>query len=380
MDTAILILFYLLTPALVVWLTEKLSFLNKIGAIILLYLLGIVVGNSGIIPSNAASLQDTLSSALVPLAIPMMLFSCDFKKFSWRNSMLTLLCGIVAVVIMVVCGYLIFKPHLGAEGAKIGGMLSGVYTGGTPNLAALKLALNVSADNYIVIHSFDIVISFLYLIFLMTFGIRLFRRILPYKSKQTISENEAIETSAHPYHGIFRGKELIQVVASLGVSLLIVAISAGLGTLVGQQYFMMTTILALSSLGIAVSFIRPVRRLRHSYDVGMYLVYVFSLVVASMANIQNIDFVGGLWSLGYIAFVIFGSLCLAILFSRLFKIDADTTTIASVALINSPPMVPMITAAMKNRNVLVTGLGVGIIGYAIGNYLGVLIYNLLERL
>jgi uncharacterized membrane protein len=40
----------------------------------------------------------------------------------------------------------------------------------------------------------------------------------------------------------------------------------------------------------------------------------------------------------------------------------------------------MMAAAMKNKNVLVTGLTLGIIGYAVGNYLGYLMSELLKLL
>jgi uncharacterized membrane protein len=40
----------------------------------------------------------------------------------------------------------------------------------------------------------------------------------------------------------------------------------------------------------------------------------------------------------------------------------------------------MMVAAMKNKSVLVTGLTLGIIGYAVGNYLGYLMSELLRLL
>ena len=99
-----------------------------------------------------------------------------------------------------------------------------------------------------------------------------------------------------------------------------------------------------------------------------------------MADFSRMDLAGGLNLLGYLMVVVFGSLLIQVLLARLFRIDADTVIISSVTFINSPPFVPMMAAAMKNRNVLVTGLGIGIIGYAAGNYLGFLIYRLLEIL
>ncbi len=109
----------------------------------------------------------------------------------------------------------------------------------------------------------------------------------------------------------------------------------------------------------------------------MYMVLVFSLVVASMVDVRRLALGEGVWLLAFIALVIFGSLLLQIVLSRLLKVDADTAVITSVAMINSPLFVPMIAEAMKNRRVILTGITIGIIGYAAGNYLGVLIASLL---
>ena len=70
-------------------------------------------------------------------------------------------------------------------------------------------------------------------------------------------------------------------------------------------------------------------------------------------------------------------LLLQVLLGRLFRVDADTAVITSVAMINSPLFVPMIAESMKNRKIIISGITIGIIGYAVGNYLGVLIAQLL---
>ena len=79
----------------------------------------------------------------------------------------------------------------------------------------------------------------------------------------------------------------------------------------------------------------------------------------------------------YIVFVIFCSLILSILLAKIFKVDSDVMVITSVALINSPLFVPLIAENMKNKKVIVTGITVGVIGYAIGNYLGIFVSQLL---
>ena len=128
------------------------------------------------------------------------------------------------------------------------------------------------------------------------------------------------------------------------------------------------------ALGTGISF--AYKYLRNG-SIVMYFIYIFSIVVASMANVRALDFSGALWTIGFLAFIEVVSLTLQVLFARLFKVDADTAVIASVTYINSPPFVPMIAASMKNSRVLMPGLSIGIIGYAAGNYLGVLICQLL---
>ena len=102
------------------------------------------------------------------------------------------------------------------------------------------------------------------------------------------------------------------------------------------------------------------------------------MVIASMADLSKID-MSSLVIGGYVTLVIFGSLFIQGVLSKIFKIDADTFIITSTAFICSPPFVPVVAGALKNREVIFSGLTVGIIGYAIGNYFGVLIAWFLER-
>jgi uncharacterized membrane protein len=73
----------------------------------------------------------------------------------------------------------------------------------------------------------------------------------------------------------------------------------------------------------------------------------------------------------WVVFMVFGTMALHLLLSIVFKVDADTVLVTSVAAICSPPFVPIVAGALKNREIVVSGLTTGIIGYAIGNYLGV---------
>ena len=380
----LLCLIFCTAPAGVLWICRKVSFLGKIGPVLLLYILGVIIGNIGIKPEGMYTLQDIMSSAMVPLAIPMMLFGCTFRLKETKQQVKALLTGLAAVVIAVILGYLIFGRHLD-EGAKIGGMLTGVYTGGTINLAALKTMLGVRNETYILLNSYDMLVSFLYLTFLLTIGIKLFRKFLPFKPDtlehgsyaKRIKDNQENEGD---YSHLFTKEGLKDAGKLIGITALICAISGGIALALPQSMFMVIFILMLTTLGLICSFIKPIHNLKHSYNIGMYFIYIFCIVVASMADLTSLNLTGSLNLLGYLLFAVFGSLFIQALLARIFRIDADTMVIASVTFINSPPFVPMMAAAMKNRRVLVTGLTLGIIGYAVGNYLGFLISELLKLL
>lgn len=395
----LLLSFYILAPAAVILLCRKIKFFGKIGPILILYVIGVIAGNLPIMPEGALKLQTGLSSGIIPIAIPMMLFTLNFRKFSIKRSVLTLVCGAISVIAMVILAYVLLKGHLGPDSWKIGGMIGGLEIGGMPNLASLQMIFGVPVETYILITTYDMIVCFIYFVFLMSFGIRLARRILPntgitatgIAAQQAESiDGEMNETDA--YMGIFRWRNLRQILAGLALAVVVLGISftvaaiAGGGLLRGfdeimnGSSFMVILILTLTTLGIGASFIPGVRRLEKSYDGGMYLVYIFSVVIASMADLSRIDLSEGLYLLLFMAIVVYGSLILQVLLSRLLKIDADSMVISSVALINSPPFVPMIAAAMRNRDAIIPGIAIGIAGYAVGNYIGVLMAEFMKLL
>ena len=406
------LLFYFLFPSLVIFLCRRYSVLDKIGDILLLYIVGILVSNLIVFPlglgESIKGIQDALSSVTILFAFPMILFGCDFKNWKLKKAIVALCIGLVSVVSVDIIGFYLFNDNQsGFE--KVAGLLVGVYTGGTPNLASLKIALNVDAETYIFVHTFDMIISFFYLVFLMSFGIKMFRvflsrRVTESPSRQvemrqlhkndkqevidtsetsrdvsTVASSEINPVASEPYTGIFTKKHFPKTLGAFGLSLLIVAVGMGVSFLVsGKIDDMLVLILTMTTLSIAASFLPFVRKMEKSYDAGMYLVLVFSLVVASMVDVRNIDYAGGINIIMYIAFVIFCSLFLSILLSKIFKVDADTMVITSVALINSPLFVPMIAESMKNKKVIITGITIGVIGYAVGNYLGIIVSQLLK--
>jgi len=374
MPAPVLIGLYILSPALILYLCVRFTFINKIGAVVLCYTLGIILGNSGLIPGELAEYQSMTADIAVILALPLLLFSMDVKKWFKLagKALLSMALAVVAVLALSLAGYLMIRGS-DPEAWKIAGMSIGVYTGGTPNLAAIKSALSVPPDTFIIIHSYDTLISFIYIFFIIAVGQRFFNVfLLPFSSGEQnfeTGENPENEDISSYKTMLTKGKTGPLAMAFV-LSIFITASAYALTLIVPQSTATSVAILTITTMGIGASFIPRVRVIENTFQAGMYIIYIFCIVVASMAKIDKIININYLFML-FVILMIFGSMLIHALLCRIFRIDTDTFLITSTSAICSPPFVPVVAAALKNREVILSGLTTGIIGYAIGNYLGI---------
>jgi uncharacterized membrane protein len=130
------------------------------------------------------------------------------------------------------------------------------------------------------------------------------------------------------------------------------------------------TVVLLTSLGLLGSVTPSLRKNRAAPHMGMYLLYVFSFSVAAsmdLAGLRDMD----LSVLGFVLIATFGSFGLHALLARAAGVDRDTFLITSVAAVMSPAFVPMVARSLRNPAILMSGMATGILGFAIGNYLGI---------
>lgn len=383
MTTSILLaLFFLVFPALVLWLAERrLALADRIGPAVICYAAGLVLGNAGILDESAAAVQDAVTTAAVPIALPLLFFSLDLS--GWRRSgpraLLAFALQALSITAVAVAGFFVFRGALGADTARAAGMLVAVYTGGTINLAAVAAALKAPASLFVAANASDIVVSGAYLLLVMSAGKRLIRALLP-RSSPSGAAQAAGAASAWEDGSSLRGLRSRgaagPLAAALALAVLIAAAGASLTFVIPGQWGTIAAILSVTTLGIAASFVPAIRRIRYAFGLGSYFILVFCLAVGSMADLSALA-ASAPAAAGYVTLAIFGSLALHLALCALFRVDADTMIITSVAGICSPPFVPMVAAALRNRTVLVPGVVTGVLGWVIGTYLGVAVALLL---
>ena len=204
----------------------------------------------------------------------------------------------------------------------------------------------------------------------------LFHKKVDVNTAQNTQEETVSTTSENKFFWQKVGNRAV----GIGVAILLVAAAYGLSLILPLDNSTAVIIITLTTPSLLLSFWKPVKKLEGTFDVGLYFVYVFCLAVATMVNVHDLEFSKYLFILYYIAFAVFGSLVLQILFAKIFKIDGDMTLAASISLINSPPFVPMVAAVLHNKEVILPGIAIGLLGYAVGNYLGIGMFMLLSAL
>ena len=374
---------YVLFPLLIIEGFKRWTVVQKIGTVVLAYAVGIIASLCGLMqfpdPAAAATfskLQSTIMSVTVPLAIPLMLFNCDFKlwtkalpKTAWA-----LVTGLASVVIAVVTGYFIFRNNV-PEAANVAGMMTGIYTGGTVNFNALGASLGVDKSVMAIVLAFQMVITMPYIFFLLGGGYKVFRKILPYKDithKGRTDENTVETADVENYRGMFEKKNFIGMLKGLGLSVIFLAMGAGLALLITGTLSELVVILTITTLSIIASFFKKVRELPKTFELGMFFILIFSVIVASMFDIHSVSG-GSLYVGGFVLWIMGISVLIHLILCRIAKVSGDLFCVCQVGLLCSPPFVPPIAGAMKNKKVLISGIVVGLVGYAVGTYIGALL-------
>lgn len=377
------LLYLLLVPFLVMKLSVRYRCIERVSPMTVLYGIGLLVAN--VLPEGYGvdtKVNNLVSNVAVPLAIPLMLMGCRLAGWHVGKAAKVFATGLTAVLVATVSGYFIFRNSYGDSlgFAQVCAVATGIYTGGIPNMGAIKQAVAMPDETYLYITSYDLIVTGLYLVFIIFLGKTVFRKLLPAKKDDNIqnSNGHDIEKPAeriNPFDHEHRRTSLLAIL----LTLLIAAISYAASLIASSDGSpnMTVLILLLTTLAIGASFLPPMRKQEQSFDIGLYFVYVFCLAVATACDVRQMDLVGSLPILYYLGYIIAASLMVQVVLSRMMKIDGDTVMVSSVALINSPPFVPMAAALLGNKEVVITGITIGLLGYMVGNYLGILIFNLL---
>ncbi|TVQ93106.1 MAG: DUF819 family protein [Deltaproteobacteria bacterium] len=363
-------------PGLVLWGCRRSGVLRAISPVILCYVIGIGAGNAlgfdagAEVAGELAPAEENINliaGVAVMLALGLLIASTDFMRWL-RLAPVTLLGSALSIasIMIVATGCALAFRGVHPELWKVSGMLVGVYSGGTVNLAAIGRALEVDSVTWGVVHTSDVVVTGVWFLVLLSVGPWIYGRFLrPFQGG--LSPGEAPMREPPGPTGIG------SVVVSFGIGLGLVLPGIGLSQLIALIQPALeepTAIIGATTVAIGASFIKKIRCFPGLYAVGDYLLLVFCVAIGTLATWRRVLGADPVL-LGYTTLVVFLAVALHAALCWLFRVDRDTTVITSVAALYGPPFIPPVARALKNREILVSGVTAGLVGLALGNYLGI---------
>jgi uncharacterized membrane protein len=367
-------IFLLLLMLLFPWFSLRLEKTGKLPAflspVVLCYGVGILLANIGVLP-DGFSLANTISEVSILLAIPFLLYATDLIGW-FRFAKSTLL----SFALVIVAGLLSSAIHAYFWGdaitntPQISGMLVGLYTGGIPNMNAIGKALEATPETLIYLNAADIVTGGAYLLFLTSFAPFVYGKFLK-MSKTQNDDNQGFSIEKEEV-------TLPVFLRAFGLTLAIVTASVGLTLLLtGALKSVSIILLLLTTFSVIASLSPKVREWKGTFEIGEYFILIFCVAIGLSANFSSVP-VEGFTLVAYTGAVLLTTIVLHLLFCKIFKIDRDTMLITSVAALYGPPFVGQMASVIGSRKLLISGMATGLVGYALGNYLGIFTARVLE--
>lgn len=356
-------------PALIIYLVKRNKFMAFFGVIAWCYLAGMLF--AVLTPQLVnQSFSKSLVEVSVLMAIPLLLFSLDIKAWlkTAKTTMLSYLLSILAIFVTAIFWSIYFAKD-DPDMWKIAGMLVGVYTGGTVNLTAIGVSLGMEEGKILTINGIDLIASSVYMFFVLLFARKFLALFLP---AHEIHQKK--EEDFQP--GDIQKKPAFQEILwdlgkTISLAAIIVGISVGSSMLIFSKLVAPYIMLTVTTISMLSSLHEKVRKLITSYSAGEYLLYSFCMGLGSMVDLQS-SMVSAPLLVKVVFLSVFSAIFIHFLLCYFLKIDGDTALITNVAAVFGPAFVGPVARTLDNRQVVVGGLTCGLLGYAIGNYLGLL--------
>lgn len=360
---------------------------SKVSGAIVALVGALVLTNLGIIPTNCVWFDDICWGFAVPMAIPMLLLSCDIRKIGKEAGkiLILFLIGAVGTTVGAILGFKALGgvvEHLSGVAA----MMTGSYIGGTVNFAALSDAFSVPGETVsAAVVADNLLMTLYFFVLIMIPSIKFFANKFKHPHIDEVNArgvDEEAKTQAAAYWGK-KPISLMDIAINVAISVIIVCVStqiAGvlsnvipktnvvtsmLNGLFGNKYLILTTLTMI----IATIFSKPLEGLSGSQEIGTYLIYLFFFAIGAPASIKAI-FLNAPLLLVFCAIMVVVNMLFCFIFGKLLKFDLEDCILASNACIGGPTT----AAAMAISKGWVKLVGpimlVGTLGYVVGTYFG----------
>jgi uncharacterized membrane protein len=344
------------------------------GAVVTI-LVAIAASNIGLIPHSAPA-YGFVFSYLVPVLIPLFLFQADLRRIVFETGRTTLafllaalgtVAGVLLAVVVLDLGALAPGAEMASSQreAAIAGLFASTYIGGSVNYAALGDITGLVADAsfFSAATATDNLFSALYLgvLALMPAWAWLARRFNEHNHQALSVDLETGQATS------------MSLTLGLAVALSVVAVSDLLVVsfeLHDWRYVLITGL----TLVLATLVPNLAARLAGSFELGVGLSFVFFAAIAAGADVVAMIEVAPLLIL-LVLILLSVHATVTFRLGKLLGLSLPELITASNAAILGATTAPALAATRGWKNLVTPGVLVGVLGYALGTFIGTAIYK-----
>lgn len=342
--------------------------LSGAGIILLLALAG---AQFGVLP-RSAPLYGAIWTYLVPLAIALFLLKADLVKVFSEGGRV-LIAFLIGMVGTVFGAWLATRlVDLGDSEAAIAAVFTATYTGGSLNFVAV--AETVSFDDSSQLSAalaIDNIFGVGFIIMLnLAAGWSVLQRRYGWRM-ETVRRVEPV-ADAGPDTPI----SLFGLTTALAVAAAAVALSGLAAEALGIPEYTLLIITVLVTV-VATAGRSWLARLRGEDLLAMMFMYLFFAIIGVGADIgEMLSAAPGMFVIVGCIFV--SHLAFMLIAGHVLKLNYAELITASLACIAGPPIAAAIAILFKWRNLVAPGILTGILGYVLGNFVGIGMFVLLQ--
>jgi uncharacterized membrane protein len=345
----------------------------------------IALSNTGVLPLDSPS-YDIVWDFIVPLCLPLLLFKASIVKviritgsmfWAFNLSALGTLIGAVVAIF-------IFQDTVPFV-SELSGIMTGSYIGGGINFFALTSTFRPPEElTSALLVADNVIMTMMLLLLIALTRFTFFRNHYPMPHQAEIERQggEGVLQAAAFWEP--REVSLLDIAKSLGLAMLIAAVSAKLAGLIqtteapglvkaifGNQYLLLTVICVL----VATLFHDRMDKIQGAEEIGTYLIYIFFFTIGIPANLILIVQEAPVL---FLFCVVIAAINFLVTFGvgLLFKMKLEDLTLAVEASLSGPTGAAALAIAKGWKDLVLPSLLVGIWGYVIGTWLGIAIGNL----
>ena len=367
------------STALAFWLDYRFPALGKLGASMMAIIFGAVLSNLNIVPVDSI-VYDVVLGPVTSVSIAWLLLSVDLRDLAKAGPRITgaFLVAVTGTVLGACVATVIYQSHFGDDTWRIAGALTGTYSGGSVNFVSVGREVGLTGALFAGLNAADAVVTGLWLAATLILPIWLARFYAPVEAPAATDDESSTGAPAnerhrnHPYFAR-EGLSAVGIAGLFATGLILVFVSEWLGTVVPQ----IPSILWLTTLALALGHSPLYRDAPGAMQLGSVGLHFFFVLIGILSRVSEIAAVG--FEVFYFTLIVVGVHVVFVLgIGRLLRLDIGSVLVASQAAVGGPTSALAVAISREWKHLVLPGVVVGLLGYAVGTYLGLGVAYLLR--